>query len=96
MSAAGALSGIADLKKSVGMLQAYGEFQRFVSLSKKFMKDRGISLGKKSQYRNQGISLNAKAHHKRPRKKSQGTHFIFDQNTLVRQSIDIAQGNRGR
>ena len=65
----GANANISDLKKSVSMLQAYGEYQRFISLSKKFMKDRGISLGRKHQ-KSLGLSVNAKLHQKRPRKKS--------------------------
>ena len=38
-----------DLKKSVGLLQAYGEYKRFLSISKKFMRERGIKLNKKSK-----------------------------------------------
>ncbi len=40
---------LVDLKKSVSLLHAYGEYDRFIELSKQFMKDRGIILKKKSK-----------------------------------------------
>ena len=38
---------IHDLKKSLGLLQAYGEYQRFVSISKKFMRANKLTIQKK-------------------------------------------------
>ena len=35
-----------DLKKSVTLLQAYGEYDRFLSISKKYMKENGIVIKK--------------------------------------------------
>ena len=74
----GANANITDLKKSVGMLQAYGEYDRFISLSKKYMKDRGISIGRKHQ-KSLGISLGSKVHQKRPRKKSVNQNIMFNE-----------------
>lgn len=42
---------IVDLKKSVNLLQAYGEYERFLELSKNFMKEKGISLKKQLKRR---------------------------------------------
>ena len=32
------------MKKSVGLLQAYGEYQRFLQVSKQFLKEKGIKV----------------------------------------------------
>ena len=32
------------MKKSVGLLQAYGEYQRFLDISKEYLKARGIRV----------------------------------------------------
>jgi hypothetical protein len=39
-----------DLKKSVSLLQAYGEYDRFIQISKKYMRDNGIVI-KKQQHK---------------------------------------------
>lgn len=33
-----------SMKKSVGLLRAYGEYQRFLDISKQFLKERGIRV----------------------------------------------------
>jgi hypothetical protein len=63
--------------KSVGMLQAYGEYKRFVALSKKFVKERGISLNKKKiagggYVKNWGININGKVKRRRKQKSQPG------------------------
>eukprot|EP00347_Sterkiella_histriomuscorum_P009778 403339930 len=37
---------IVDLKKSITLLQAYGEYDRFLNMSKQYMKDKGIVIKK--------------------------------------------------
>ena len=59
------------------MLQAYGEYKRFVALSKKFVKERGISLNKKNIagggfVKNWGISINGKVKRRRKQKSHPG------------------------
>lgn len=96
---------ITDLKKSFGMLQAYGEYQRFLQVSKKFMKDRGISVGKLKQSQ-WGLSLSSKSGGaKRPKRR--GSHnmgmegagkgrSIESRISRMRESRDSEEGTKMR
>ena len=56
-----------DIKKSVNLLHAYGEYNRFISISKKFMKDKGIFMGQKQIIGTLGLNNGAKKRKRRAR-----------------------------
>ena len=83
---ASASTAISDLKKSVNMLKAYGEYEKFLQISKKFMKDRGISIGKNQAASSWGYSLGQKKGKKFKRRGSHNLGTEVGKSTEIRKS----------